>query len=95
MSLLPTDAFVPLMAKSATAENGERRVTLLSAADTARPFKALELPATPPLSPPPAEKICEPRVLIQRDGERVTGLRIQCSCGQIMDVACVYEPPAP
>jgi hypothetical protein len=41
-------------------------------------------------------KPCEPRVTVQRDGNRVTHLRIQCTCGQIMDLACVYDetPPA-
>jgi hypothetical protein len=37
------------------------------------------------------KKPCEPRVTVQRDGDRVTHLRIQCTCGQIMDLACVYE----
>ena len=41
------------------------------------------------------KKIGEPRVTIQRDGDRVTHLRIQCPCGQIMDPACVYDPPPP
>ena len=40
------------------------------------------------------KKIGEPRVSIQRDGDRVTHLRIQCPCGQIMDLACVYDAPA-
>lgn len=41
-------------------------------------------------------KPCEPRVTVQRDGNRVTHLRIQCTCGQVMDLACVYDetPPA-
>jgi hypothetical protein len=42
------------------------------------------------------KKSCEPRVTVQRDGNRVTHLRIQCTCGQVMDLACVYDeaPPA-
>ncbi len=39
--------------------------------------------------------MCEPRVTVQRDANRVTHLRIQCTCGQIMDLACLYDnPPA-
>ena len=41
------------------------------------------------------KKIGEPRVTVQRDGDRVTHLRIQCTCGQIMELACVYDVPAP
>lgn len=40
------------------------------------------------------KKPCEPRVTVQRDGNRVTHLRIQCTCGQIMDLACVYDESA-
>ena len=42
------------------------------------------------------KKSCDPRVTVQRDGNRVTHLRIQCTCGQVMDLACVYDeaPPA-
>jgi hypothetical protein len=41
------------------------------------------------------KKIGEPRVSIQRDGNRITHLRIQCGCGQVIDLACVYDPPQP
>jgi hypothetical protein len=40
------------------------------------------------------KRIGEPRVTVQRDGDRITHLRIQCSCGQVLDLACVYEAPA-
>jgi hypothetical protein len=41
------------------------------------------------------KKNCEPQVMLQRDGDRVTNIRIQCGCGQVMDLACDYgEPPA-
>ena len=42
---------------------------------------------------PPGKKFCEPRVSVQRDGDRVTNIRIQCTCGQMMDIACVYDEP--
>ena len=35
----------------------------------------------------------EPRVTLQRDGERVSSIRIQCSCGQVIELACVYSNP--
>jgi hypothetical protein len=31
---------------------------------------------------------------MQRDGDRITNIRIQCSCGQVMELACVYDPAA-
>ena len=36
---------------------------------------------------------CEPRVTLQRDGERVSSIRIQCSCGQVIELGCVYSNP--
>jgi hypothetical protein len=39
------------------------------------------------------KRIGEPRVTLQRDGDRITHLRIQCTCGQIIDLACVYDAP--
>ena len=32
----------------------------------------------------------KPVVTLQRDGERVTGIRIECMCGQIIELACSY-----
>ena len=26
--------------------------------------------------------------------ERIANIRIQCSCGQVMELACVYDEPA-
>ena len=39
-------------------------------------------------------KSCEPRVSLQSDGDRITSIRVQCACGQVMDLACVYESTA-
>jgi hypothetical protein len=41
---------------------------------------------------PDAGKNAEPHVSLQYEQDRITHIRIQCSCGQIMDLACVYEP---
>ena len=32
----------------------------------------------------------KPVVTLQREGERVTGIRIECICGQIIELACSY-----
>jgi len=32
----------------------------------------------------------KPVVTLQREGERVTGIRIECVCGQIIELACSY-----
>jgi len=43
----------------------------------------------------PGKRSCEPQVLLQREGERITSIRIQCSCGQVLDLACDYGDTSP
>ena len=49
-------------------------------------------PLTAP-SAAPAKAGCDaakPTVTLQREGERITRIRIQCVCGQVIDLACEY-----
>jgi hypothetical protein len=32
----------------------------------------------------------EPAITLQREGDRVTHIRIQCACGQVIELACLY-----
>ena len=32
----------------------------------------------------------KPNVTLQRDGDRVTQIRIQCVCGQVIELYCLY-----
>ena len=32
----------------------------------------------------------KPVVTLQHEGERVTGIRIECACGQVIELACSY-----
>lgn len=56
-------------------------------------FRPLETSAA--AAPRPFHASCEPRVSIQRDGDRVTSIHIQCGCGQVIDLACVYDDLRP
>jgi hypothetical protein len=54
-------------------------------------------PMAPPPSPTPptgaagdAAHPHKPVVKLVRDGDRVKQIRIQCSCGQIIELDCVY-----
>lgn len=49
------------------------------------------LAAAPPKSAEGAgSAACEPKVSLERDGDRVTQIHIQCSCGQSIQLACLY-----
>ena len=104
MTSQPNESFVPLTAAPAPPAAREFRVAVLNGhGDNGHAEGAITKPVFHSLEPLRAaahngaeKKPCEPRVTVQRDGNRVTHLRIQCTCGQIMDLACVYDeaPPA-
>jgi hypothetical protein len=38
-----------------------------------------------------APQVCgRPTITLQRQGEVVSGIRIECGCGQIIELACAY-----
>jgi hypothetical protein len=39
---------------------------------------------------PPAKDCGRPSVTLQRQGEVVSGIRIECACGQVIELACSY-----
>jgi len=50
-------------------------------------------PATADTSKPagPGNDGCsQPVVTLQRNGDVVSGIRIQCGCGQVIELACTY-----
>ena len=96
MTLLRNESFVPLTAAPSAGQDSEFKVAVIPAQQQARTFHSLEqmLPDSVAAAEADKKKLCEPRVSVQRDGDRVTSIRVQCTCGQVMDIACVYDPPA-
>jgi hypothetical protein len=90
MTLRRTESFVPLTTADASDERREFRVTVIPQSEQPGAFQSLEPLAPSPTASANPKKICDPRVAVQRDGDRVTGIRIQCSCGQVMEIACLY-----
>jgi hypothetical protein len=88
-----TESFVPLTATPAPPGRREFNVSVVRPDEPAKIFHTLQpLRAdAPPTAASAEKKICEPRVTVQRDNGRVTHLRVQCTCGQIMDLACSYD----
>ena len=107
--MMPPDSFVPLTAAPTSSAPREFRVAILNGHDhgptgsvasggagkSSSGFQTLGVGQPAPVSAanPLEKKLAEPRVTVQRDGDRVTHLRIQCTCGMIMDLACVYDAP--
>ena len=88
------EAFVPLAAASPrpAGERREFRATVISPSAQAPAFQSVSAVGAASVASPAAHAgSCQPKVSLQRDGNRVTGIHIQCSCGQVMELACVYD----
>ena len=94
MTIPETAQFVPLVAAAPSAEKREFQVTVIPQKEQPQQFQSLEK-ATPSAEEWTAfKKNCEPHLSVQRDGGRITNIRIQCNCGQTIDLACIYEEPS-
>ena len=38
-----------------------------------------------------ANKCKQPEITLQREGDRITQIRIQCGCGQLIELGCQYQ----
>jgi len=93
MTLLRTESFVPLTAAPVASGQRKFQAGIVPRDGHFRPFQALE---TKPLGPGETalsdeKRFCEPRISVQREGDRVTSIRVQCTCGQVMELACIYD----
>lgn len=95
MTLLTTDVFKPLSTAPAARPDDEFRVTVVTNPEAVQSFHPL-VHSSPAAGAGPASVAegCQPHVSLQRDGDRVVHIRVHCSCGQVMDLACVYDEPA-
>lgn len=97
MTLLRTESFVPLTTRPASSEPREFHVTVAPQTANLRPLPSANGGLNGGANGGSnggghsQQKTCEPRVSLQCDGDRITGIRVQCGCGQVMDLACVYD----
>lgn len=83
-----SDAFTPFAnTRSKSAPGASNfRLTIVPQAQEAAPFQPVA--AAVPNSPPTASK--EPQVSVEREGDRITRIRVQCCCGQVVELNCAY-----
>jgi hypothetical protein len=88
-----TQTFVPLVPEAWRAVESSTRSNPVSAPAPQRGFQ----PATPatlkpePIpSPAPHTMHGEPKITLERQGETITHIRIQCACGQVIELKCDY-----
>ena len=87
-----SENFVPLAVKASPGSTGESfRVKVLANANGAAvPFQPLG--ALPGATLPVAhlKHSGQPQISLVRDGERITSVRVQCACGEVIELQCVY-----
>jgi hypothetical protein len=89
-------AFVPLLPGVATAGSHTSFITRVKPMPTAAPaaFQATtpsNLKPEPPAAAPAAHvPHGPPKVTLERQGEVITHIRIECSCGQVTELKCEY-----
>jgi hypothetical protein len=56
------------------------------------PQAAAPAPAAAAGQPPQPAPACahEPSITVDREGERIKTIRIQCTCGKVIELGCVY-----
>jgi hypothetical protein len=87
------DQFVPLTTAVPSANSRQGfNVTVLAREQAGQPFRALAESLKPASAAHTSN--CEPRVTVQRDGDRVSAIQIHCACGQVIELACVYDAVA-
>jgi hypothetical protein len=79
------DTFTPLATVTGSpGENESSRLKVLTQTESKPAFEPMPLAGA-------SEPACTvPAMTLQRTGDVVTGIRIQCGCGQVIDLACNY-----
>lgn len=84
--------FVPLSQNRSTRSgDADFRVRVLPTTPSMPAFVPAQTP--PREVPVPQHAPCagsEPKVTLEKDGDRVTAIRIECGCGQVIQLACTY-----
>jgi hypothetical protein len=83
----PFVPFEPLSAAAGRAADGGFQLKVMPSGDPGSahtaPFPHAHTPGSPPA-------LSQPVVTLQREGDKVIGIRIACVCGQVIELACAY-----
>lgn len=75
---------------SAAAKLGATPLVAATPPRAASPPPAATPPSFAALAPHGGQNHGTPKITLQKDGDRITQIRVQCPCGQIIELNCVY-----
>jgi hypothetical protein len=82
------DTFVPLtVATTSSAGTGSFKIKVLPQEEAKLAFTPLPAAGTGNSSSKPC---AQPALTFQRNGDVITGIRVECGCGQVIELTCVY-----
>ena len=91
-----SDAFIPLLktlpASAAPSDHAARdtREGFVPLAPAGGPSEApAPLPGAVPEAAPSAGAVA-PVILLKREGDQVSHVQIRCSCGEVIELSCIY-----
>jgi hypothetical protein len=94
MSRAAPESFVPFDPLAASAPSpppGGPNLKVMPNGEGNANFSPLEAPPNLTVHHSPAAPSGSgPNVTLQREGDRVTGIRIECQCGQVIELTCSY-----
>jgi hypothetical protein len=82
--------FVPFFAATANGSSRltESRTEVVAGSSTAIAFRPLSQATAPSPTAPTAHG--EPTMTLEREGNRVARIKIQCPCGHVVELVCDY-----
>jgi hypothetical protein len=83
-----SDTFIPL--KTAPGSSADAAAFQLRVLPQAEAHAAFEPLPEAGKAESAAQPCGQPSVTLQRQGEIVSGIRIECGCGQVIELACAY-----
>jgi hypothetical protein len=83
------DVFTPLTPAALTAGGAPSAISSAGAFKPLPPAASAAAVATSATAAP-GNCAAKPAITLQRKGNVVTSIRVQCSCGQVLDINCQY-----
>jgi hypothetical protein len=85
------DKFIPLTAGiPLSGDRSDLRVSVLRDTQTTPAFQPLQAPKSATPASSPTAHAHEPQITLQREGDRITGIQVQCCCGKVIELGCTY-----
>jgi hypothetical protein len=85
------ESFVPFdPSESRTPPTSGPQLKVMPKAEAKADFSPLEAPPKLTVHDTHGASSGGPQVTLQREGDRVTAIRIECQCGQVIELTCSY-----